>query len=90
MHTAIQSQNAQVVTELIENGIDLNDKLKKGKKALTLRQSAIKEYREAREKSNLNSVRERITLINALFVAHDWRRGSITANSISVSSLFPY
>ncbi|CAI5451672.1 unnamed protein product [Caenorhabditis angaria] len=83
MHSAIQNQNAGAVANLIENGVDLNDRIRAAKtKKVTLRQSAIAEYKDAREKSNLNSVRERITLINALFVAHDWRRGSITANNI--------
>uniref|UniRef100_A0A1I7U414 Fucosyltransferase n=1 Tax=Caenorhabditis tropicalis TaxID=1561998 RepID=A0A1I7U414_9PELO len=83
MHSAIQSQNASVVANMIEKGIDLNDTVgRRRSKKLTLKQSAIAEYKEAREKSKMNSVRERITLINALFVAHEWRRGSIQASSI--------
>ncbi|KAF1755433.1 hypothetical protein GCK72_022002 [Caenorhabditis remanei] len=83
MHNAIQSQNASVVANMIEKGIDLNDTFERRRsKKVTLKQSAIQEYKEAREKSKMNSVRERITLINALFVAHEWRRGCIQANLI--------
>ncbi|EGT49197.1 hypothetical protein CAEBREN_18151 [Caenorhabditis brenneri] len=83
MHNAIQSQNASVVANMIEKGIDLNDTVgRRRSKKVTLKQSAIAEYKEAREKSKMNSVRERITLINALFVAHEWRRGCIQANFI--------
>ncbi|ULT92779.1 hypothetical protein L3Y34_010105 [Caenorhabditis briggsae] len=83
MHNAIQSQNASVVANMIEKGIDLNDTFERRRSnKVTLKQSAIAEYKEAREKSKMNSVRERITLINALFVAHEWRRGSIQANVI--------
>ena len=85
MHNAIQSQNASVVANMIEKGIDLNDTFERRRsKKVTLKQSAIQEYKEAREKSKMNSVRERITLINALFVAHEWRRGCIQANLIKV------
>ncbi|CAI2352483.1 unnamed protein product [Caenorhabditis sp. 36 PRJEB53466] len=85
MHSAIQNQNTGTVANMIEKGIDLNDTVGRTTKSkkVTLKQSAITEYKEAREKSNLNSVRERITLINALFVAHEWRRGSIQASSIA-------
>ncbi|CAD6189545.1 unnamed protein product [Caenorhabditis auriculariae] len=84
MHSAIQNQNAGAVANLIENGVDLNDTIssRARDKRMTLRQSAMQEYREARKKSSLNSARARITLINALFSAHDWRRGSIAAASI--------
>ncbi|KHJ94719.1 hypothetical protein OESDEN_05349, partial [Oesophagostomum dentatum] len=40
------------------------------------------QYREKREQSTLNRVRERITLINALLAVRDWRRGSIQAKAI--------
>ncbi|CAB3396746.1 unnamed protein product [Caenorhabditis bovis] len=85
MHTAIQSQNANAVANLIEKGVDLNDRVQRSsttKKNQTLRQSAIAEYKEARMKSERNSVREKITLINALFAAHDWKRGSISSLKI--------
>ncbi|ETN84340.1 hypothetical protein NECAME_06902 [Necator americanus] len=80
LHSAISSQNADAVANLIEKGVDVNDKVRSN--TLTLRQAAIKQYREKREQSTLNRVRERITLINALLAVHDWRRGSIQAKAI--------
>ncbi|VDL71327.1 unnamed protein product [Nippostrongylus brasiliensis] len=80
MHSAISSQNADVVADLIEKGVDVNDKIQT--RRLTLRQAAIRECREKRQQSTLNRVRERITLINALLAVHDWRRGAIEAPAI--------
>uniref|UniRef100_A0A8L8JZ19 ANK_REP_REGION domain-containing protein n=1 Tax=Heligmosomoides polygyrus TaxID=6339 RepID=A0A8L8JZ19_HELPZ len=80
LHTAISSQNADAVADLIEKGVDVNDKIRS--KQLTLRQAAIKQCREKRQESTLNRVRERITLINALLAVHDWRRGTIEARAI--------
>ncbi|CAJ0591706.1 unnamed protein product [Cylicocyclus nassatus] len=80
MHSAISTQNADAVANLIEKGVDVNDKVQS--KRLTLRQAAIMQYREKREQSTLNRVRERITLINALLAVHDWRRGSIQSKAI--------
>ncbi|KJH50138.1 hypothetical protein DICVIV_03701 [Dictyocaulus viviparus] len=80
LHTAINSQNADAVANLIEKGVDINDKISSN--ALTLRQTAIAQCKEKREQSTLNRVRERITLINALLAVHDWRRGSIQAQAI--------
>ncbi|KIH69651.1 hypothetical protein ANCDUO_00027 [Ancylostoma duodenale] len=80
LHSAISAQNADAVANLIEKGVDVNDKIRS--KRLTLRQAAIMQYREKREQSTLNRVRERITLINALLAVHDWRRGSIQAKAI--------
>ncbi|VDM76764.1 unnamed protein product, partial [Strongylus vulgaris] len=85
LHSAISSQNADAVANLIEKGVDVNDKasiLIVQSKRLTLRQAAIMQYREKREQSTLNRVRERITLINALLAVHDWRRGSIQSKAI--------
>ncbi|VDM52456.1 unnamed protein product [Angiostrongylus costaricensis] len=80
LHSAINSQNADAVADLIEKGVDVNDKI--SSKVLTLRQAAIAQCREKREQSKLNRVRERITLINALLAVHDWRRGSIQSRAI--------
>uniref|UniRef100_A0A7I4YWQ5 ANK_REP_REGION domain-containing protein n=1 Tax=Haemonchus contortus TaxID=6289 RepID=A0A7I4YWQ5_HAECO len=78
--SAISSQNADAVADLIEKGVDVNDKVSSNR--LTLRQAAIRQCREKRQQSTLNRVRERITLINALLAVHDWRRGTIEARAI--------
>ncbi|CAI4221093.1 unnamed protein product [Auanema sp. JU1783] len=83
LRQAITSQNANEAAHLIENGVDLNDQSSRmNRRNLTLRQEAIKKYHEKKGESLLNKNRANITLINALFTIHDWKRGTIQSSAI--------
>uniref|UniRef100_A0A0N5B025 Beta_helix domain-containing protein n=1 Tax=Syphacia muris TaxID=451379 RepID=A0A0N5B025_9BILA len=79
---AIETQKPDTVAQLLEEGVDPNDIVIENSVRSTPKKMAGLKYRKIRVTERRNKFREKITVIQALMVTHDWRRGLIMSNSI--------
>uniref|UniRef100_A0A915Q2W3 Uncharacterized protein n=1 Tax=Setaria digitata TaxID=48799 RepID=A0A915Q2W3_9BILA len=84
LSSAILYEKPDTVAQLLEDGVDLNDSIKKSNTDDddTPRKVAVRKYRAVHASERRNKMREKITLIQALISTHDWKRGTITSNNI--------